>query len=313
MTSPLVSVVIPTHDRPAAFLRAAIESALRQTWPHIEVIVIDDHSVPPVPGDIASDPRVRLDRCSARGLSAARNRGLELASGSWITFLDDDDVLLPHMVEASLQAASESRLAHPVATLSAMDKVDEQGKTTAIFRPVTLERGRAWFFEPCLPNESYTSPNTLFAPTAVIRSIGGFDEELRSYEWSDLLIRLNAVCSIQGFDQVTYEYRWHSGPHLSGKQGVAAAAMQRYLEKHAELFARHPFRRAGFQGAAGFRFLLAGHRLTALELTLKALLHSRRRKHVVWFCAALAGPTAVSLAQRARRGLGLRPGILTRG
>lgn len=94
---PLVSVVIPSYDRPDR-LHDALDSVADQTYDHIEVVVVDDHSPEPVEQSLAGRrdgyPHeltvVRHD--TNRGASAARNTGIERAAGSWIAFLDDDDV-----------------------------------------------------------------------------------------------------------------------------------------------------------------------------------------------------------------------------
>lgn len=104
---PLVSAVIPTRDRPQ-YLLSAVRSALRQTWPRLEVIVVvdgpDSETVTTL-GTIV-DQRLRLillpESC---GGSEARNAGVRAARGDWIAFLDDDDEWLPEKIERQMVAA----------------------------------------------------------------------------------------------------------------------------------------------------------------------------------------------------------------
>ena len=85
-----------------------IDSALGQSWPNLEVVVIDDGSSDSSRDVIASyGDRVRHEFGPNRGGAAARNRGLELASGDWIQFLDADDVLLPGCIESKLRMANQ--------------------------------------------------------------------------------------------------------------------------------------------------------------------------------------------------------------
>ncbi|MCX7595406.1 MAG: glycosyltransferase, partial [Fischerella sp.] len=95
MANPLLSIIIPTHNRPHLVGRA-VKSALEQTVEDFEVIVVDDGSTQPP--ELPSDRRLRLLRHEqSRGGAAARNTGTEAACGRWVTYLDDDDLLLPHM------------------------------------------------------------------------------------------------------------------------------------------------------------------------------------------------------------------------
>jgi glycosyltransferase involved in cell wall biosynthesis len=104
----LVSVVIPTLDRPELLLRA-INSVLRQTHPEIEVIVVVDRPDPNTASAVRSvnDPRVRLlvnpQPSTAAG---ARNFGADQGKGEWIAFLDDDDEWLPSKLERQIAFAA---------------------------------------------------------------------------------------------------------------------------------------------------------------------------------------------------------------
>lgn len=94
-----VSVILPTHNR-ASLLPRAIESALPQLLPCDELIVVDDGSTDGT--SAVMEPyrdRVRFVSHSNQGPGAARNHGIRLSSGDYVTFLDDDDEYLPHRLE----------------------------------------------------------------------------------------------------------------------------------------------------------------------------------------------------------------------
>ncbi|MFL5578382.1 MAG: glycosyltransferase family 2 protein [Gemmatimonadaceae bacterium] len=99
----LVSVVIPAFDA-ERWIGAAIESALAQTHPDVEVIVVDNGSTDGTVDVVGRMPGVRLVRCAIRGPSAARNAGLDAARGEFVQFLDADDLLAPDKVERQLAA-----------------------------------------------------------------------------------------------------------------------------------------------------------------------------------------------------------------
>src|SRR5882757_7587254 len=104
MTAPLVSILIPCHNG-GAYLRATLESALNQTHPQCEVIVVDDGSTDDSLA-IARDfePRIKVLTGPQKGASAARDRATEEARGEWLQYLDADDLLLPHAVASRVAA-----------------------------------------------------------------------------------------------------------------------------------------------------------------------------------------------------------------
>lgn len=122
MKTPVVSVVIPTSNRPA-FLEEAVQSVLAQTVSDYEIIVIDNGSEDRFQARIQDLRRFGAQIYtyrfpSNRGVSAARNFGLEKATGDYILFLDDDDLLHPRMLEANLQVFEENPGADIVTCLS---------------------------------------------------------------------------------------------------------------------------------------------------------------------------------------------------
>ena len=100
---PLVSVIIPTHNR-AGMLRLTVESVLAQTYPNIETIVVDDGSTDDtaiVMNEYAG--RVTYIRQANQGVAPARNRGIRAATGTYLNFVDDDDIFMPSKIERQVQ------------------------------------------------------------------------------------------------------------------------------------------------------------------------------------------------------------------
>lgn len=91
-SGPLVSVVIPTFNN-AAMVGKAVESALAQTYPNVEVIVVDDGSEDDTSGALSAyQGKIEYIRKPNGGAGSARNAGVRASSGEWVGFLDDDDL-----------------------------------------------------------------------------------------------------------------------------------------------------------------------------------------------------------------------------
>lgn len=112
MTVPTISVIVPIYNV-AHYLEQCVESVLAQTFENFELLLINDGStdVSPAICDAyaARDARVRVIHQSNAGLSGARNVGLRLAQGTFVTFLDGDDWLDPETLALTLQAALASQ------------------------------------------------------------------------------------------------------------------------------------------------------------------------------------------------------------
>ncbi|SNT40687.1 glycosyltransferase family 2 protein [Rhodococcoides kyotonense] len=132
MTNPTVSVVIPTIGR--ASLRTAVESALAQSVPVLEVIVVADTAGPL---DLPDDRRIRVLRTGpASGSSTARQRGVELSTGEVIALLDDDDLWHPFKLERQLAEVADIEGDHWVVTCKCA--VREAGKRERIWPKYTI-------------------------------------------------------------------------------------------------------------------------------------------------------------------------------
>ena len=239
MNEILLTIVIPTYNRPQLLLKA-VDSALAQTIETFEVIVVDDCSSQPI--NLPEDPRLRIIRLEQnKGGAAARNIGVKAAKGKWITFLDDDDLLLPNMAKISLATLQqETELPKPIAVISGIEVIDPNGRSLQTRLPPTLPKGSHYGLEKIAPSQSFYTKQTLVVEKEVYQSIGGFDESFLSRIHSELFIRLNLVCSIIGIPQVTYQLLEHDRFRVSTDPTRRQVSFRRLVDKHRDIFEAHP-------------------------------------------------------------------------
>jgi len=108
----LISIVTPTYNRPE-LLRLAVDSALKQSWKNIELIIVDDGStdpaVPPLLAQLETEPNIRVLRQENKHASAARNAGVRAAHGEYVAFLDDDNTLNPDFLSTCLRVLTKTK------------------------------------------------------------------------------------------------------------------------------------------------------------------------------------------------------------
>ncbi len=183
---PTVSVIVPAFNR-AETIATSLDSLIAQTYEDWEAIIVDDGSTDTtaevVQGYAAVDPRIRLFQQENAGVSAARNAGIDKATGRWIFFLDADDWIVPDTLTLLLGA-----VAH------------DPDRTIAIGRSVlVLPDGEQLVEAPPPPSEQMFSEfarrcvytiHTSIQPTELVRAVGGFDSSLTVCEDWDLWQRI---------------------------------------------------------------------------------------------------------------------------
>ena len=107
-TTPLISVIVPIYQV-EAYLEECLDSILNQTYRQLEIILIDDGSTDRC-GEICDryasrDSRIKVIHQTNQGLSAARNAGMDIAIGEYISFIDSDDYIVPQYYEKMLDTA----------------------------------------------------------------------------------------------------------------------------------------------------------------------------------------------------------------
>lgn len=180
-TQPLVSIIIPTHNR-SNLLQRAVNSALNQTYDNIEVIVVDDGSkddTQTILKNNYTDPRLKiLKNDIPKGACHARNRGIQAANGEFITFLDDDDEFSSTRVE-KMVAVWDDKWAY-IAT--GIDYIKKRGRSKII--PPNIITLEDMLFQ-------IITGNSVLTKKSRIDTLKGFDESLLSSQDYDMWLRLN--------------------------------------------------------------------------------------------------------------------------
>lgn len=211
---PEVSVVIPTRDRRHLLETLALPSALGQLDVELEVVVVDDGSSDGTAEAVTAldDTRLRLLRHdSSRGVSASRNAGIAAARGTWVAFLDDDDLWAPTKLRKQLVAAAERGARWAYAGSIVVD-----GSLTPIYEhPVPAASDIATALQG--GNVVPAGPSNVIALTTFLREVGPFDESLAQGEDWDVWLRLAErdepavvsdvlVATLQHGDRSIYRY-----------------------------------------------------------------------------------------------------------
>jgi glycosyltransferase involved in cell wall biosynthesis len=225
-----VACVIPTFDH-ADLLSDAITSALAQTRPPDEIVVVDDGSRDDPASVVAGFPGVRLVRQENRGASAARNAGLRVVSSSYIVFLDADDLLLPLAIETGLAMARKHRACAFVYGGYRYVSRERVPLGPDKFVGIDGDPHLALMRTNCIGMLG----TVLFRRDCLI-AVGGFDEALRSCEDYDLFLRLAREYAIVGHRDIIAEYRWH-GQNTSARYAVMLSAALTVLDSHQQRIA----------------------------------------------------------------------------
>jgi glycosyltransferase involved in cell wall biosynthesis len=243
-----VSVIVPSHNH-AAFLDAALESVHAQTWRPLDVIVVDDGSTDGTSEVLTpwQARGVRAVRQNRAGASAARNRGIAMAEGEFIAFLDADD-LWPRA--DMLDAAMAQFAADPALGWTFGDARPFSGDGDArrfldvpyllaggYYRPGTgpddAEAAQARTVTPgdlCNNDRFFIPTGTLLIRKRCFDEVGGFDERLKMFEDTDMWLRLLRY-PLVFFPSVLLWRRVH-GANVSHRRWAHLDDLRTLFERH---------------------------------------------------------------------------------
>lgn len=244
---PLVSVIVPARARPG-LLKEALESVLEQSYRPLDLVVVEDgpqDSLSEVATWCADAAERRAVRClwvqqpERAGAAAARNRGLDVACGEVVQFLDDDDLLPPGKIarQVSVAAARPSTLPYgPWRFLRVglhagweLGPVQQEQPIAPGVDPLALHL-EGWF----------CPPHAYLWPRELLERLGGWDASLAADQDGDLVMR----ALLQGPELVHVPnepvlYRIHGGAQTSASTGRSAArSRMRVIRKLARMLDR---------------------------------------------------------------------------
>lgn len=272
---PLVSVIIATYNM-AHFLPLAIQSALAQTYRHIEVLIIDDGSADRSAEAVEpflADSRVRYRKQMNGGQAIAKNRGIRESAGDYVAFLDADDLWTPDKLDAQVPLFTASEAIGVV--YSAFSCIDESGNRLPDI-PMKMYRGRV--SGPLLIS-NFVGFGTSVVKRECFERLGAFNEKLRMGIDYDLWLRFSTQYEFDYIDRPLLYYRdwpgqmsknWNTR-YLSGIE-----IMENFLRDFPGAVEKSTIDAAWAYTYTGFGYCmrrLGKKRREALRLYFKALRH----------------------------------------
>ena len=221
---PLVSIIIPCYNC-KRWVRQAVESCLNQTYPNIEIIVVDDGSTD---GSVEVlrqfVPRIRLETGANRGGNSARNRAFALSMGEYIQFLDADDYLEPEKIGRQVWFLEDTKAdvvygdwrykRHlPNIRFSYLDKIEVSGAQEDL---LASSLSGWWVFL-----------GAFLYRRQVVAEVGGWDETLRAAQDSDFFRTI-----VLSGAKVRYQAGSHSFYRQYGAVTVSSSNLNRWVENH---------------------------------------------------------------------------------
>ena len=184
----MISVVIPCFNARKTICRS-ITSVLQQSGVDIEVIVVDDGSTDDTKEivDSIKDPRLQYVWQVNAGPSAARNKGVELASGKFIAFLDADDEWYPRKLLIQLQYMQEKK---KLASVTDVEERSLDGRAYVCKKPDLTNRSSQEVIDLIYQGKITRNTPTLVVEKNLFNQVGGFDLELKNREDHYLLCKL---------------------------------------------------------------------------------------------------------------------------
>ncbi len=215
-----ISVIVPTYSR-SQFLKRAIQSILNQTYKNIEIIVVDDNisnskernETEKIMEEYKLETKIRyIKNIENLGGALSRNKGIEVAEGEYIAFLDDDDQYLPDKIEKQYCFYKE-KFSNEEGFIYCQSKiVDENGKRIPNIKKYVSGNQEA-IFE--ILKTGFTSTGCIFLPKKLLLEVGKFEKLICGQEWYLMLKILSKGYSCYPMEEELLIYYEHSGERIT--------------------------------------------------------------------------------------------------
>lgn len=270
MSEKLVSVIIPTYGRPE-YLKRAIKSVQEQTYSNIEIIVVDDNDpqclyrkqTEKVMEEYIRQKNVFYlqHECNKNG-SAARNTGLGIAKGEYVTFLDDDDEMRPERVEL-LYRKMESLDDSWCSCYSGFSKM----KANGIIDRCGESRSGNLYIEALMRSLYFCPGSNIFARTKSVKGINGFDEDFPRNQDLEFLARLlenGKLANIPDDTLIIHYEDKNSGSKINYEKmvGIDTLFLSKFRIRIEKLSKKDQKRINQYFALERFRYSIRAHRIT---------------------------------------------------
>ena len=237
----LVSAIITTCRRSPAYVARALESVMAQTYPRIQIIVVDDS-----PADYPEKEDVRRivrDLCPRalllstgenRGAPAARNMGIRAAEGEFIAFLDDDDEWLPEKITDQMAGFTNDHIALVYGDCIVSDDIRH------IRYPCKKKCYSGTVYEPLLRSNFIFSTSIPLMRKTCLEAVGGFDEAMPSAQDYDLYLRFAQRYEIGYVPKTCVIYHIHDAARISTNLHGKILGQERLISKYSADLERFP-------------------------------------------------------------------------
>lgn len=316
MDPPLVSIIMPSYNH-AQYVREALRSVAEQTYPNIELIIIDDGSQDETPrlikealAELKRDMRVEFRTQENAGLCTTLNRALELARGEFVQFIASDDAYLPEKTTLSV-AALKTASPDVAAVYSDGYLIDEKSWRRGVFsEKYRVPMGKSLHRELLIAN--WIPAMGVLYRRSVLTALGGFDAELKFEDW-DLLLRLTQAHQIIRIPDKLFLYRVHSS-NMTRDTAMMQETTAALVAKHSDLAAFLSFKSdlRGYAVIALFRHFanidMLFRMLARLVFTNRGIQGETLLAAVLDLIILMAGRATATVRARLLRLIGFRLG-----